>query len=87
VQLVCNQMRDDSDPQAKRRRTRKDVRHDLIRRIYRAYMAPHPRVPAFRRTTTEAVRQIVDGYQDHFGIKIGKSTVYRVLGLRCPTKK
>jgi hypothetical protein len=76
-----------NDPEARRRPTRKEVRYDLIRRMYRAYMAPHPRVPEFRQTTTEAVRQIIEGYQDHFGIEISESTVYRALGLRRPKKK
>jgi hypothetical protein len=93
MQLKCNQMSDQNDdpeandPQAKRRRTRKDVRHDLIKRAFYAYMKPHPRVPKFRRTTTEAVRQIKEGWKDHFGVELTERTIYRALDIRHPSAK
>ena len=94
MQPNCNQMGDSNsdpeanDPEARRRRTRKEVRHDLIRRTYRAYMtAPRHRVPEFRRTTIEAVRKIREGWKDHFDVKLRDRTIYRALGLRPPANK
>jgi len=76
-----------NDPGARRRRTQKEVRHDLIRRTYRAYMtAPRHRVGEHRRTTTEAVRQIRENWKDHFNVELSDRTIYRVLGLRQPKK-
>jgi hypothetical protein len=75
------------DPKAKRRPTRKQVRHELIKRAFDAYMTPHPRVPEFRRNTTEAVRQIKEGWKDRFDVDLDESTIYRALNLRRPAKK
>jgi len=81
-----------NDPEAKRRPTWKEVRYGLIRRTYRAYMTSPPhRVPGFRKTTTEAVRQIIESWRDErphgFGMRLSESTVYRALGLRRPKKR
>jgi ribosomal protein L32E len=77
------------DPKAERRHIQKEVRHDLIRRAYDAYMRW---APEWRRTTTEAVRQIKEGWEAErpdggFGVRLTTRTIYRALGLRPPDKK
>jgi hypothetical protein len=88
--VPCNlvaTMREEKDPKAERRITRKQIRHLLIKKTYDAYMM-HPLVPEFRRTTTEAVRQIIEGWKAErphgFGVTLSVRTIYRVLGLRPP---
>jgi hypothetical protein len=78
-------MREEKDPKAERRITRKQIRHLLIKKTYDAYMM-HPLVPEFRRTTTEAVRQIKESWKDHFGVELTERTIYRALDIRHPKK-
>jgi hypothetical protein len=79
--------RDRADPKAKHRRTHKAVRYDLIRRCFHIYMT-HPLVPEFRRNTTEAVRQIMEGWKGKpFGVRLTERTIYRALNLRRRAKK
>ena len=76
-------MGEKKDPKAERRRTRKEVRHWLIKETFDAYMT-HPLVPKFKRTTTEAVRQIIEGWKARFGVTLSERQIYRILDLRPP---
>lgn len=66
------------DPEAKRRPTRTEVRHELIKGAFYAYMT-HPRVPKFKRKKTLAVRAIKLAWKEHFGINMDERTIYELL--------
>jgi hypothetical protein len=64
------------DSEAKRRSTRTEVHHELIKGAFYAYMHS---VPKFRRKTTLAVRAIKAAWKEHFHIDMDERTIYEIL--------
>jgi hypothetical protein len=63
------------DPEAKRRLTRKEVRHELIRRTIAAYLA-NERVPKAKRRMKQAVSWVKDGFEKRYGVTLDERTIY-----------
>jgi hypothetical protein len=71
-------MDDGEDRNAQRRRTRKEVRHILVRKTVEAYLAD-PDVRASRRKKSQAVSEAKEGFEKQFGVVLDERTIYEAL--------